>query len=238
MTLALQVTAAASAQDAEVVDAGSVVVVDGIDRTVELSGGGSGIVFSLRTPEGATCPGDSATDQWRVSSFVIPGDDDPAELSIGPISPDAEGQWALYAVNTRPYINAALQQKIDGASGPARILEHPDLSFAVFPPGTLPGGEYTIGIACSLLGDVFKFWDTRIVITDDPEDEPGQMTWRVAAGEVGADAPVGVTENSGRGLGFWLIVAGAAVGAVAFIGSLRRPSTPTSTEPSAGEQTA
>src|SRR5262245_9642793 len=65
------------------VDAGDVVVVDAIDNSSELTGGGSAVPFTLRLPDGATCPGDSAHDQWRVQSFLIPSTVDMASVKWG-----------------------------------------------------------------------------------------------------------------------------------------------------------
>lgn len=157
--------------------AGDAVVVDSLDLDVPLSEGGSAAIFTLRLPDGASCPGDSANDQYRIQSFVVPAADDPGTLRYEEIKPVGAGRWALYEVGTRPYAQA-LTDLNDGEGRPGRIGGIPPLSFAVFPPGELPDGRYRVGIACTLARATERFWDTELVLTAVPDDEPGQLRWR------------------------------------------------------------
>src|SRR5262245_29250980 len=50
----------------DTVDAGAVSVVAADDPSRVLTEGGSADAFTLRLPEDAVCPGDSANDDWRV----------------------------------------------------------------------------------------------------------------------------------------------------------------------------
>jgi hypothetical protein len=160
------------------VDGGDVRVVDFFAPEDELAGGVSSTVFTLTVPDGAVCPGDSANDQWRLQSFVVPATVDPAELTFGGNDPVGDGNWSLYGASTSPYVDE-LTEPNTMPGQPGRIPSIPALSFAVFPPDTLPDGEYRIGLACTLLREPAIFWDTRLEVVSDPDDEPGRMRWSV-----------------------------------------------------------
>lgn len=191
----------------EPVDEGSVTVVDIDDPSTEYSNGASATIFTLRLPDGATCPGDSANDQWRVNSFIIPADRDPAELKYLVNDPEGEGNYSLYGANTNPYISELTLPNAT-AGLPGKIPEIRPLSFGVFPPGTLPDGRYRMGLACSYFADTGTYWDTEIVIVDDSEDEPGQMVWSIP---FASSSALDATNSPSRR---WAWVAAAAFAAV------------------------
>jgi hypothetical protein len=164
----------ARAEDA--VDLGDLVVLD-VDGA-PLRNGGSATEFSLQMPPDATCPGDSMSDQWRVQSFVAPAADDIGSLHYGVIGPDGPAQYALFAVDTKPFAHQ-LTLANAAAGQPGRIGGVPLMSFAVMTPGLLPAGRYRIGIACTLFGATAHYWDTEIVLEDSPGDVPAQFTWRL-----------------------------------------------------------
>lgn len=174
--------AAASAERA-----GDAVVVNGRNSGELLNGGGSATSFSLRLPEAASCPGDSANDNYRVQSFIVPVTDDPATLTYGSQGPAGEGRWALYDMTTSPFVNA-LTEVSGGPGQPGRITPLPQLSFAVFPVGTFTDGRYRVGVACTEWSETVRYWDTEIDVVAAPGDEPAQLRWAV----VGAPAPSGV----------------------------------------------
>jgi hypothetical protein len=188
--------------------AGEVVVVEADNLAKELTGGGSATVFTLRLPDGASCPGDSANDQYRVQSFIVPSADDPGIFTYGSIKPDGEGRWALYGVDTRPFVHA-LTERNDGAGLPGRIGGLPPLSFAVFPPGELPEGAYRIGVACTRFRKTERYWDTELMLLTGPDDEPGQLRWHLAS----VDPSSG--DGSSGATGLALVAAAAAL--VAFL---------------------
>lgn len=158
------------------VETGSVIVVD-VDGKA-LGQGRSATEFSLQLPQGAACPGDSETDQWRVQSFIIPADEDPGTIRYGVVGPESSGQFALYDIRTRPLVNILTQSNL-GAGQPGLISALPLLSFAVFPPNTLAPGAYRFGLACTYFRQTAKYWDTEIEITSSPSDTPGQLVWRL-----------------------------------------------------------
>lgn len=166
--------------------AGDVVVIDGLNGSELLDRGGSATSFSLRLPEAASCPGDSSSRNFRVQTFVIPAADDPADLAFESQGPAGDGRWALYDVNTTPVVQV-LTELASSPGEPGRITPMPQLSFAVFPPGTFPDGRYRIGVACTEWSETIRFWDAEVEIVSDPGDDPAQLRWAV----VGAPAPSG-----------------------------------------------
>ena len=189
------------------VDLGSITLVDPDDPSTVLAGGASATVFELRLPDGAACPGDSLHDQWRVQSFIIPADADPAKVVYGPNGPEGVQQFALYEVSTSPFTDI-LTRSNNAAGQPGVIAGIPSLSFAVFPPATLLDGRYRMGVACTFFRQTAQYWDAEVLVTTTADDSPGGMTWRLADPPAGASLPT-TTEKSTN----WLTptLAGAAV---------------------------
>lgn len=195
-------------------DAGDAAIVAGPQTTRTLGGGGSATEFSLRLPQGASCPGDSANDGFRVQSFIVPAADDPGALryrSIGPVGP---GRYALYDVFTNPYVQAQTAQA-DAPGGPGRIVNLPSFSFEAFPPGELGEGPYRVGIACTLLNETLRYWDASLVLERTADDKPAGLRWKapVVGGHKGRAVPRVATAT----------LLGAAA-AVAVLGLARRRS--------------
>jgi hypothetical protein len=178
----------ASAAVGQPVREGDAVVVDGADGSHVLTHGASATLFSLRLPAGATCPGDSANDQWRVQSFMVPAAVDTASIHYNVAGPDGLNQYPLYMANTAQFVDSLTNQNADPGE-PGVIPAIPPMSLGAFPPGILPAGTYRIGIACTLARHTAKYWDTEIVITSSPGDRPSQFVWRLAhlpAGDSGS----------------------------------------------------
>ena len=208
--------------DGQAVDLGDVVPIDPADRATTLAGGVSATVFELQLPADATCPGDSLHDQWRVQSFIIPVDDDPATIPYGVNGPEGTDQYALYEVNTSPYTDILLRANA-GVGQPGVITAVPALSFAVFPPGTLPTGRYRMGIACTYFRTTAQYWDVEVDLTATPDDEPGQMIWRLVDPPAGATLPTTDDDSSS-----WLLPAALGTAVIALAGAFwwrlrRRP---------------
>ncbi len=187
---------------------GNVVVVEAENRTKAITNAKSATRFTLQLPADAKCPGDSAHDQWRFQTFIVPASVDPGTLDYGVIGPQGKDQFALYGVNTNPVVDSLLQQN-QAAGQPGVIPPIDPLSFAVFPPGTLPSGHYRLGVACTLARKTSTYWDTEVVLTATPSDKPGQLIWRLAS------APEVQPASNSRSTG-WIF---AAVGAL-FVGVL------------------
>lgn len=194
---------AAHASVDDPVRAGDAVIVEPSHVDHPIARGASATLFSVRLPDGAACPGDSEHDQWRVQSFIAPIDDDPATFTYNVIAPDGEGRYALYLQTTRPFINMVTQSN-STVGAPGQIGGVPSMSFAVFPPGTLPAGRYRIGIACTLFHETAKYWDSELDITETPSDQPGQLTW------VAPNAPADGSKADDSSTS-WLPIAAAGV---------------------------
>jgi hypothetical protein len=183
----------ASASETDV-DLNSVVVVagDGPNAGKQISDGKGSTSFSFLPQGKSECQGDSAEGNYRIQSFIVPQTVDPKSLTFESTKPAGEGNWALYDVNTRPYVQDLTSVAV-APGKPGRIDSIPQLSFAVFPPGTLAPGLYKMGIACSLMNDATRIWETTIEITEDLNDSPANIRWTVIGGvtaEGGSTNPV------------------------------------------------
>lgn len=204
------------------VDAGDVVVV-AANQEKEVFDGDSNSHFSLRLPAGASCPGDSANDDWRVQSFVVPATLDPGALTYGALRPRGENLHALYGADTRPFIQVLTGQN----SGPGEsglIVGVPPLSFAVFPAGMLPAGRYRIGIACTWFEKTASYWDTELILSAAPDVEPGQFRWRVA--DAPATAPTAESNRPWAMVGVGALAAAIVALTITITIAARRRSAP------------
>jgi len=168
-------------------DAGDAVVVTGEGSTRVRTDGRSDTEFSLRLPAGASCPGDSANDDYRVQSFMVPTNIAPTAVQysgVG-ITPNVYGDWAtfrqpLYLLSTSAF-SSAVTAEAAAPGQPGAIVGIPTFSFGVYGPGELPAGTYHLGIACTLYNEPVKYWDTRMTVALAPGDTPGGISWTVAA---------------------------------------------------------
>jgi hypothetical protein len=152
---------------------------------VSIDGGGSTTEFTLQLPAGASCPGDSANDGYRVNSYMVPITLDPGSVTYDGLGPtpltlgDA-GTFVqpLYDIATNSFASA---QTADAAAPgePGPIVNLPAFSFAVFAPGDVPPGRYHLGIACTLLNQIVALWDAELIVTTARDDAPAQIHWTV-----------------------------------------------------------
>ena len=165
------------------VDSNSIVVVagDGPNAGKQIADGTGSTSFSFILQGKSECQGDSAEGNYRIQSFIVPQTVDPKTLTFESTKPAGEGNWALYDVNTRPYVQDLTSVAV-APDKPGRIDSIPQLSFAVFPPGTLAPGVYKMGIACSLMNDATRIWETTIEISEDASDSPANIRWAVIGG--------------------------------------------------------
>lgn len=158
-------------------DIGDVAII-GVDGRALVSGDGS-TKFYVRLPEGAACPGDSANDQWRINSFLLPVDDDPLDVqfgSTGPEPPWTADRWPIFADDTRLPIALAMLRRNDAAGDPGLVDATPLVSFGVLVDNDFPGGRYRLGMACSYFAQTTQYWDTEIVMGPGNGD-PAALTW-------------------------------------------------------------
>ncbi|MGK2948298.1 MAG: hypothetical protein ACSLFP_06975 [Acidimicrobiales bacterium] len=203
-----------------------------------LDGGGSDTVFEMELEGEDECPGDSANDQYRIDSYMIPIDDDPADVVFtgqGP-TPLAFKEYGsfrmpLYKISTAPYA-AELTAKQLVPGGPGPIPELPGFGFGAYiaTPGLedyeggLPSGDYRVGLACTYAGRITNYWETTIAISQDAADEPVGIAWTVT-GPQPRDLE-SATPGSSRPLVVGLLALAAVLAAVAVLlhrSSSRRP---------------
>lgn len=192
--------------DQDPVDLGAVTIVDGNDQITPIESGGSNTVFTMLPPDGSTCPGDSANDQWRIQSFMIPVGDDPGTIEYDVAGPAGEGQHVVWETNTTGYVHESLVANLEPGQ-PGRLPEPPRLTFATYLPGMMEMGRYRIGLACTFFRQTAHYWDTEIEIIADSDDFPAQFRWQVI------DAPdeaVVVESSSAGGRNDLLFLGGAA----------------------------
>lgn len=199
-------------------DVGSVVIVDPLNFDREYQRGDSTSAFTLRLPEGAACPGDSANDGWRVQSFIVPFRTDLGELVFSANRPNV-GQPAS-SRSLREINDAIFTQRMTDPNQtigqPGMILPLPPLTFAHFDTGTFPPGRYEIGVACTTPDwKVRRYWNAGIEFEAAPDVDPGGMRWTFLGDGEGVaedeDFPVlaaGLAGFVGMGM---LIVGGIAV---------------------------
>lgn len=186
-------------------DGGDAVVVqpDAVGR--ELEDGGSATSYSLRLPDGASCPGDTRNDEWAFQSFMVPVESDLSALEFSVSGPTGPSQYALYEESTQPLTDQILVPNEEPGL-PGLVPPIPPLTFSVFPPGELEG-TYRIGVACTYLREPAIYWDATVVVETDTDDEPGQFTWRTDGTPVAAP--------SGDASSFPLVAPAVGAGALA-----------------------
>lgn len=194
--------------------------------------GGSATAFSVQLPAGASCPGDSAHDGYRVNSYMVPASLDPTEVTYDGAGPTpyaydsyADFRQPLYETNSNSFV--AIQTADATTPGqPGAIINLPEFDFAVYPPGRPPAGHYHLGIACTLLKQIVTVWDTEIVISA-AADDAAQIRWT-------AVGPAGDTTSADSNLPAATVVAAGAFAIAAIAGSTllirrRRQPQPTTT---------
>ena len=152
--------------------AGDVVIAD---RSGEpISSGATDTVFGLTLPSGAACQGDSASGNYRVSTFLVPQTDDPGSLEYGELRPFGDGRWSIWKESTDPGLNMATS--VSEAGEPGLLTGLPAFTFDVgLFPGEIASGAYRLGLACTLGGQTTRYWDTSVVIAEGDADRP--ISW-------------------------------------------------------------
>ncbi len=167
-----------------------------------LASGNSGTDFTLRLPVGAACGGDSANDQYRVQSYMVPASVDPSTLTFGAGGPLPSGVGAnyrqpLFDTLGSSYVNAQTANATT-PPGPGPIINIPDFDYAVFTPGDIPPGAYNLGIACTQGAagptQMKEFWNVQKTFTTNGGDGLANVNWAVGAAPV---APVLTTVTPG-----------------------------------------
>lgn len=212
-------------------DAGTARVVDPLDTRHTYAEGDSTSAFGISLPEGASCPGDSANDGWRVQSYLVPAGTDVGSVvfeALRPEGPDPGTYRSLREVNGGIFTQQFTQSN-DEPGHPGLILPTPALTFAWYPEGSLPPGQYTIGIACTPADwNVVRFWHVDFIFETASDVQPGGMRWHV----VGASGSAASSSSSSgdRSTTVLIVLIVAALAGLAVLAALwlrDRRSTPT-----------
>lgn len=197
-----------------------------------IDGGGSAVEFDVRLSGAAECPGDSANDDFRVYSYMVPAavaSEDIVWDGLGASPRTSESydvfRMPLFDTFTNEYAPGPTSDR-EAPGEPGVITSIPTFSFGVYRQSEMPLGDYRIGIACTRLNELYRYWDTEISITA-AEDDPNGFEWQV----VGANA---AAEEDGGGAPLVpIVVALVVVGLVVVLVALRRrsPGAPTSEPP-------
>jgi hypothetical protein len=138
--------------------------------TLDPASGASATDFAVALPAGAACSGNSASDNFRVQSYMVPGTVDPATLTFnsgGPVPEAGQFRTPLIAASGDPYVDGLTS--VPAGGGPGLVTGLPLFNYALFLPGEIPGGTYNVGIACTQglpsPTQLDKFWNARIDVT-------------------------------------------------------------------------
>jgi hypothetical protein len=181
------------------------------------TGGDGDTPFFARLPDGATCPGDSANDQWRVNTFVIPAAEDPLKLEFAAGGPEPVWQdhFALFDVGTRTSVINQFLVKNETAGNPGVIKPLPQLFMAPIAENGFTAGRYRLGVACTFWQQTTQYWDVDIEMTSSQgANGVGTMSWNVV-GTMTAPSAGATSDNSPTPLIIALLA--AAVGAAFFV---------------------
>ena len=188
--------------------------------TAPLDSGGSATPYGVAIPIGASCPGDTAHDQYRVYSVLVP-----AGVSLDSVSykGDLPARWYGFiaygayfgAVNTAPYTGQIVG--IPPAFTFSRLTPT-----ELFPGRPTPSStDWVGGIACvNTHGVVTNAWTTQFRFVRDLSD-PGGFRWTVLH-------PTAVSTSGGGHwlwIGIGLVAASVAIAAVVLLLG-RRPAGP------------
>jgi hypothetical protein len=199
-------------------DAGDVVVADPVNVNRALREGDSTSAFTFRLPEGASCPGDSANDDWRVSTFLVPADTNLDTLTYQALRPDGEAYRSLRYLDGDIYV-MEMTNANPGPGEPGLITPIPPLTMAWFETGSLEAGPYKMGIACTdASGAVQRYWDTAVELTTAPDVDPGGLRWSVEPASGASSQP----SSSSSGSTTWMLPVVALVVVVGGVVLIRR----------------
>ena len=164
---------------------GAATIVDPGGTHEPLDGGGSATQFTLSLGTNPSCPGDRASGNYRVQSFMVPGSADLDAMTFdanGPVAVSGQFRQPLFDVNSSSYVNKLTDLAVPPAVT-GGISGIPAFDFAVFAPGDVPAGDYSIGIACTLGSagptQLKTYWVATIAVTASADDTPAGITWTV-----------------------------------------------------------
>lgn len=176
--------------------------------TMNPTSGTSGTSFTLNLGASPACPGDSASGGYRVQSFMIPASADIDSTltfnSSGPTPVSGQFRQPLFDASSSPYVNKLTDLAVPPAVT-GGISGLPQFNWgAVFAPGDVPAGEYSIGIACTLgaagPSQLQSYWARKVTVTATGVGNggPAQFNWvqGVKAQAPVLDSPLGIGDGA------------------------------------------
>lgn len=152
--------------------------------------------FALDPDDPQVCPGDGATDGYRYQTYFVDARNDPATLTYGNTGPNNVA-IGFGSPLVDPFGRPVVNQNPD--IGTANISGIPVMDFSVFPPGTIPEGEYFLGIACTKDTHTETYWQLRVAITTNDGDGAANFDYAVVAEPAAPAAPVLDSVTPGNG---------------------------------------
>lgn len=185
------------------------------DQVTPLNSGGSATPFSVVTPRGARCEGDSAHNGYFVFSYLVPKGIDPRSVSFVHIAPSRgyglRTQSHYYGGVTTDENTGALRQ-----TPPNFVWSR--LSADQLTPSAATDATWEGGLACeSPQGQVTSIWNFEILFHRNPSDPRG-FTWTILH-----PAP---PPSSGLGWLLWLVLVVLATGGTALYAFSRQRERP------------
>lgn len=161
--------------------------------------GNSSTDMVVKPPTGAACPGDSATNGYLWSTFIVDGDIDVATLqwdSNGPVPPVAGDIAFPLLTPGGSFVNGNTTD-----IGTGLILSVPAIDFSQWPAGFFPAGSYKVGVACHQGAAVTAaYWSQQMNITATPGANGGaEFTYTTGTPASAPGAPTGVVATPASG---------------------------------------
>ena len=154
-----------------------------------LTSGGSADVFAFQVPSTPTapaaCTGDG-TKGYRIQTFIVSANVDPATLAFDAAGPSPSSTGATVRLPLFDSGNPVVD--LNPALTTGALANIPTFSFAIsgFSAALLPNGTYTMGLACTLDGPtgktLDKYWSVKIDIAANPNDVPSGFGWTLNTG--------------------------------------------------------
>ena len=161
-------------------DVGDVRLVN-VDGRIVNSGNGA-TPFFIALPDGATCPGDSANDQWRAQSYLVPEGDDVLTLwfgSTGPEPPWESNRYPMFENQNGLPMSQMMLARNAAPGSPGLVEQSGETSFRVHAENDIVSGRYRIGIACAYFRQTTQYWDLVVDITAASDSDPKHLRWKV-----------------------------------------------------------
>jgi hypothetical protein len=152
-----------------------------------ISGGGSETTFSVRTPDGAKCPGDTQHDFYFVYSYFLPRGTSPTAVTFKGEGLPSQGfgivsDGAFFGPeNTAPFTGQIVTLPLHAVWG------------RVSPKMLFPNGEkssvWETGLVCAdTNGAVHSFWNAELRFNASASDSHG-FTWTILSAATPAHHP-------------------------------------------------